>query len=62
MKKEEFMKIVRSKAKAELNEQETAMFESIGDGIERALQMEQVERAKEMEKLMRRMQLYKEQA
>ena len=31
MKKEEFMKIVRSKAKAELSEQEVAMFESIGE-------------------------------
>ena len=51
MKKEEFMKIVRSKAKAELNEQEVAMFESIGDGIERALQMEQTERNAEMAKL-----------
>ena len=51
MKKEEFMKIVRSKAKAELNEQEVAMFESIGDGIERALQMEQAERKAELEKL-----------
>ena len=51
MKKEEFMKIVRSKAKAELSEQEAAMFESIGDGIERALQMEQAERNKEIEKL-----------
>lgn len=51
MKKEEFMKIVRSKAKAELNEQEVAMFESIGDGIERALQMEQVERKAELDKL-----------
>ena len=51
MKKEEFMKIVRSKAKAELSEQEVAMFESIGDGIERALQMEQAERSKEIEKL-----------
>ena len=27
MKKEEFMKIVRSKAKADLNEQEVAMFD-----------------------------------
>ena len=51
MKKEEFMKIVRSKAKAELSEQEVAMFESIGDGIERALQMEQVERKAELDKL-----------
>lgn len=51
MKKEEFMKIVRSKAKAELGEQETAMFESIGDAIERALQMEQTERNNEMAKL-----------
>ena len=51
MKKEEFMKIVRSKAKVELSEQEVAMFESIGDGIERALQMEQVERKAELDKL-----------
>ena len=51
MKKEEFMKIVRSKAKVELSEQEVAMFESIGDGIERALQMEQTERNTEMAKL-----------
>ena len=58
MKKEEFMKIVRSKAKAELNEQEVAMFgsigegfENIGDDIKRALQMEQVERKAELDKL-----------
>ena len=51
MKKEEFMKIVRSKAKADLSEQEVAMSESIGDGIERALQMEQVERKAELDKL-----------
>src|SRR5574344_2486741 len=51
MKKEDFMKIVRSKAKADLNEQEVAMFESIGDGIERALQMEQAERKAELDKL-----------
>ncbi len=48
MKKEDFMKIVRSKAKEELSEQESKMFEGIGEAIETAFQAETVERNKQL--------------
>lgn len=44
MKKDEFLKIVRSSAKTELSEQEVNMFGSIGEAIEKAFTLETVER------------------
>ena len=44
MKKDDFLKIVRNSAKAELTEQETNMFGSIGEAIEKAFTLETVER------------------
>lgn len=49
MKKEEFLKIVRSNVKVDLSEQETAMFGTIGEAIEKAFTMESVERGKQIE-------------
>lgn len=49
MKKDEFLKIVRSNVKVDLSEQETAMFGTIGEAIEKAFTMESVERGKQIE-------------
>ena len=48
MKKDDFMKIVRSKAKEPLDEQAENMFGSIGEAIESALSAESVERNKQL--------------
>ena len=48
MKKENFLQIVRSKAKAALTPEEEGMFSSIGEAIEQAFTLEQVERNKKI--------------
>lgn len=48
MKKDDFMKIVRSKAKETLTESEENFFGSIGEAIEKALTEESVERNKQL--------------
>lgn len=48
MKKEDFMKIVRSKAKETLTEQDVAMFEGIGEAIETAFSADSAERNKQL--------------
>jgi len=48
MKKENFLQIVRSKAKADLTPEEEGMFSSIGEAIEQAFTFEQVERNKKI--------------
>ena len=48
MKKEDFMKVVRSKAKQTLTEQEEAFFGSIGEAVEQAFTEESVERGKQL--------------
>lgn len=48
MKKEDFMKIVRSKAKETLTEQDVAMFEGIGEAIESAFTADSIERNKQL--------------
>jgi len=48
MKKEDFMQIVRSKAKETLTEQETNFFNGIGEAIETAFGAETVERNKQL--------------
>lgn len=51
MKKEDFLKICRSRAKKELTPEEESFFSSIGEGIEQAIQGESVERGKKLEEL-----------
>jgi hypothetical protein len=51
MKKDEFLKIVRSKMKADPTPEELAYFESMGEAIERAFSAEGVERKKQIEDL-----------
>lgn len=51
MKKDEFLKIVRSKMKDEPTEQENAFFGSIGEAIEKAFQEDSVTRKKEIDDL-----------
>ena len=51
MKKEDFMKIVRGKAKATLTEQEESYFGSIGEALETAVSLESVERNKKFDEL-----------
>lgn len=48
MKKEEFLKIVRSNAKVTLTESEESMFGSIGEAIEKAFTLDTVERNKSL--------------
>lgn len=48
MKKDDFMKIVRSKAKETLTEQEENFFSGIGEAIEKALTEEAIERNKQL--------------
>lgn len=48
MKKEDFLKICRSKAKKELTPEEENFFGSIGDGIEAAISGESIERGKQL--------------
>jgi len=48
MKKEDFMQIVRSKAKETLTEQETNFFTGIGEAVETAFNAESVERNKQI--------------
>lgn len=48
MKKEDFLQICRSRAKKELTSEEENFFNSIGEGIETAMQSETVERGKEL--------------
>lgn len=48
MKKDQFLQIVRAKAKNPLSPEEEAMFSAIGEGIETALAAEGVERAKQL--------------
>ena len=48
MKKDQFLQIVRSKAKTALTPEEESMFGAIGEGIEAALQAEGIERAKQL--------------
>ena len=43
MKKDQFLQIVRAKAKTALTPEEEAMFSAIGEGIETALAAEGVE-------------------
>jgi len=51
MKKEDFLKIVRSKSTKELTEQELSFLGSMGDAIEQAFQADNVTRKKEIEDL-----------
>lgn len=51
MKKEDFLKIVRSKATKELTEQEVSFFGSIGEAVEKAFEQDSVIRKKELEDL-----------
>jgi hypothetical protein len=51
MKKEDFMKIVRGRAKATLTEQEESYFGSIGEALETAVSLESVERNKKFDEL-----------
>lgn len=46
MKKEDFLKVVRGKAKADLTEQEISFFGSIGEAFEQAFESDKVERNK----------------
>lgn len=48
MKKDQFLQIVRAKAKTALTPEEEAMFSAIGEGIESALNEEGVERTKQI--------------
>ena len=48
MKKDQFLQIVRAKAKNPLSPEEESMFSAIGEGIETALAAEGVERAKQL--------------
>ena len=49
MKKEDFLKVVRGKAKADLTEQEISFFGSIGEAVEQAFESDKVERNKLIE-------------
>jgi len=49
MKKEDFMKIVRSKAKDTLTEQDENFFGAIGEAVESAMNAESIQRGKELE-------------
>jgi len=51
MKKEDFMKIVRSKAKETLTEQDENFFGTIGEAVESAMSAESVERNKQLNEL-----------
>lgn len=51
MKKEDFMKIVRSKAKETLTEQEENFFGGIGEAVETAFAAESVERGKKLKEI-----------
>lgn len=51
MKKEDFLKIVRSKSTKDLTEQEVSFLGSMGDAIEQAFQADTVTRKKEIEDL-----------
>ena len=48
MKKEEFMKVVRSKAKETLTDNEVSFFEGIGEAVETAFTQETAERNKQL--------------
>ncbi len=48
MKKEEFMKVVRSKAKESLTDNEVSFFEGIGEAVETAFTQETAERNKQL--------------
>lgn len=51
MKKEDFLKIVRSKSTKDLSEQEVSFLSSIGEAVENAFQADTVTRKKEIEDL-----------
>lgn len=51
MKKEDFLKIVRSKSQKDLTEQEVSFLGSMGEAIEQAFQADNVTRKKELEDL-----------
>jgi len=55
MKKEDFMKIVRSKAKETLTEQDENFFGSIGEAVESAMNAESVERSKQLGELAKKL-------
>jgi len=55
MKKEDFMKIVRSKAKETLTEQDENFFGSIGEAVESAMNAESVERTKQLGELAKKL-------
>lgn len=51
MKREDFLQICRSRAKKELTPEEENFFNSIGEGIETAMQRETVERGKQLKEI-----------
>ena len=51
MKKEEFMKVVRSKAKESLTDNEVSFFEGIGEAVETAFTQETAERNKQLKEV-----------
>jgi HK97 family phage major capsid protein len=51
MKKDDFLKICRTRAKKELTPEEESFFSSIGEGIEQAIQGESIERSKKLEEI-----------
>ena len=51
MKKDQFLQIVRSKAKAALTPEEEAMFSAIGEGIESAFAADGIERQKQIKSI-----------
>lgn len=55
MKKEKFLEIVRSKAKATLTAEDEAFFGAIGDAVEHAFQSDAVERQKQIDSVLEKL-------
>ena len=55
MKKEKFLEIVRSKAKATLTAEDEAFFGAIGDALEQAFQNDAVERQKQIDSILEKL-------